>query len=321
KPGSSSPKAFTDVVSSSIFQAMTDNERVVVLTAAMCAGNKLGKVRDGFPDRFFDTGICEAHAVAFAGGMAKAGLRPIVDIYSTFLQRSFDHIFQEVALQNLPVTFCMDRAGIAGEDGPTHHGAFDNAYMRCFPNIVNMSPGDALDVEPMLEFSLQHDGPTAIRYPKAAADSVERQVAPVELGKSEVYIWGKDGMLIAFGSLFTSCIQAAEKLREEGLDVGVINARFSKPLDTEVIHQALQESGFVITIEEGTLCGGFGSAVLESANDAGLNTSHLKRLGIPDRFIEHGNRKELLADLGLDVAGITATARELAQQTKVAIND
>ncbi|WP_417393266.1 1-deoxy-D-xylulose-5-phosphate synthase [Gimesia sp.] len=321
KPGSSSPKAFTDVVSSSIFQAMTDDERVVVLTAAMCAGNKLGKVRDGFPDRFFDTGICEAHAVAFAGGMAKAGLRPIVDIYSTFLQRSFDHIFQEVALQNLPVTFCMDRAGIAGEDGPTHHGAFDNAYMRCFPNIVNMSPGDALDVEPMLEFSLQHDGPTAIRYPKAAADSVERQVAPVELGKSEVYIWGKDGMLIAFGSLFTSCIQAAEKLREEGLDVGVINARFSKPLDTEVIHQALQESGFVITIEEGTLCGGFGSAVLESANDAGLNTSHLKRLGIPDRFIEHGNRKELLADLGLDVAGITATARELAQQTKVAIND
>jgi len=143
----------------------------------------------------------------------------------------------------------------------------------------------------------------------------------VELGKSEVYIWGKDGMLIAFGSLFTSCIQAAEKLREEGLDVGVINARFSKPLDTEVIHQALQESGFVITIEEGTLCGGFGSAVLESANDAGLNTSHLKRLGIPDRFIEHGNRKELLADLGLDVAGITATARELAQLTKVAIND
>ncbi|MAC56019.1 MAG: 1-deoxy-D-xylulose-5-phosphate synthase [Gimesia sp.] len=321
KPGSSSPKAFTDVVSSSIFQAMTDNERVVVLTAAMCAGNKLGKIRDGFPDRFFDTGICEAHAVAFAGGMAKAGLRPIVDIYSTFLQRSFDHIFQEVALQNLPVTFCMDRAGIAGEDGPTHHGAFDNTYMRCFPNIVNMSPGDALDVEPMLEFSLQHDGPTAIRYPKAAADSVERKVAPVELGKSEVYVWGKDGMLIAFGSLFTNCIQAAEKLREEGLDIGVINARFSKPLDAEVIHQALQESGFVITVEEGTLCGGFGSAVLESANDAGINTSHLKRLGIPDRFIEHGNRKELLADLGLDVAGITATARELAQQTKVAIND
>ncbi|QDT90577.1 1-deoxy-D-xylulose-5-phosphate synthase [Gimesia algae] len=321
KPGSGSPKGFTDVVSSTIFQAMTDNERVVVLTAAMCAGNKLGKVRDGFPDRFFDTGICEAHAVAFAGGMAKAGLRPIVDIYSTFLQRSFDHIFQEVALQNLPVTFCMDRAGIAGEDGPTHHGAFDNTYMRCFPNIVNMSPGDALDVEPMLEFSLQHDGPTAIRYPKAAADAVERKVAPVELGKSEVYVWGKDGMLIAFGSLFTNCIQAAEKLREEGLDVGVINARFSKPLDTEVIHQALQESGFVITVEEGTLCGGFGSAVLESANDAGLNTSHLKRLGIPDRFIEHGNRKELLADLGLDVAGITATARELAQQTKVVIND
>lgn len=320
KTGSSSPKTFTDVVSSSVFQTMTDNERVVVLTAAMCAGNKLGKIRDGFPDRFFDTGICESHAVAFAGGMAKAGLRPIVDIYSTFLQRSFDHIFQEVTLQNLPVTFCMDRAGIAGEDGPTHHGAFDNTYMRCFPNLVMMSPGDAQDVKPMLDFSLQHAGPTALRYPKAAADSVERKVAPVELGKSEVYVWGKDGMLIAFGSLFTNCIQAAEQLREEGLDVGVINARFAKPLDTEVINQAIKESGFVITVEEATLCGGFGSAVLESANDAGLNTNHLRRLGIPDRFIEHGNRDELLVDLGLDVAGILSAAREMVQQTKVVVN-
>ncbi|WP_298869187.1 1-deoxy-D-xylulose-5-phosphate synthase [uncultured Gimesia sp.] len=321
QPGSTTSKSFTDVISSSIFQAMTENEKVVVLTAAMCAGNKLGKIRDGFPDRFFDTGICEAHAVAFAGGMAKSGLRPVVDIYSTFLQRSFDHIFQEVALQNLPVTFCMDRAGIAGEDGPTHHGAFDNTFMRCLPNLVMMSPGDARDVEPMLNFSLQHQGPTAIRYPKAPADSVERDVAPIELGKSEVYVWGKDGMLIAFGSLFTNCIQAAEKLREEGLDIGVINARFSKPIDTNVINQAIQESGFVITIEEGTLCGGFGSAVLESANDAGLNTSHLKRLGIPDRFIEHGNRNELLIDLGLDVAGIIATAREMVEQTKVTVNE
>lgn len=321
KPGVAKSKAYTDVVSNSIFQAMTDNERVVVLTAAMCAGNKLGKIRDAFPDRFFDTGICEAHAVAFAGGMAKAGLRPIVDIYSTFLQRSFDHIFQEVALQNLPVTFCLDRAGIAGEDGPTHHGAFDNTYMRCFPNMVLMSPGDAQDVERMLEFSLTFDGPTAIRYPKAAADAVERQVAPVELGKSEVYVWGKDGMLVAFGSLFTDCVRAAEELREEGLDVGVINARFAKPLDTEVIHQALQESGFVITVEEGTLCGGFGSAVLESANEAGINTQHLRRLGIPDRFIEHGHRGELLSDLGLDVAGISAAAREMAQQSRLLINE
>lgn len=321
KPGSTASKSFTDVVSSSIFQSMTENEKVVVLTAAMCAGNKLGKIRDGFPDRFFDTGICEAHAVAFAGGMAKAGLRPIVDIYSTFLQRSFDHIFQEVVLQNLPVTFCLDRAGIAGEDGPTHHGAFDNTYLRCFPNMVMMSPGDAQDVEPMLNFSLQHAGPTAIRYPKAAADSVERDVAPVEMGKSEVYVWGKDGMLIAYGSLFTNCIQAAEKLREEGLDIGVINARFSKPIDTNVIHRAIQESGFVITVEEGTLCGGFGSAVLESANDAGLNTNHLRRLGLPDRFVEHGNRNELLVDLGLDVAGIITAARELIAKTKVTVNE
>ena len=187
--------------------------------------------------------------------------------------------------------------------------------------MVMMSPGDAQDVEPMLNFSLQHAGPTAIRYPKAAADSVERDVAPIEIGKSEVYVWGKDGMLIAFGSLFTNCIQAAEILREEGLDIGVINARFAKPIDTNVINRAIQESGFVITIEEGTLCGGFGSAVLESANDAGLNTSHLKRLGIPDHFIEHGNRNELLIDLGLDVAGIITAAREMVAKTKMTVNE
>ena len=146
---------------------MTDDPRVTVLTAAMCQGNKLEKVRTEFPDRFFDVGICESHAVAFAAGMAKAGMRPIVDIYSTFLQRAFDQIFQEVALQNLPVTFCLDRAGLTGPDGPTHHGAFDTAYMRLFPNMVVMAPGDELDVAPMLKFALAHDGPASLRYPKA----------------------------------------------------------------------------------------------------------------------------------------------------------
>jgi 1-deoxy-D-xylulose-5-phosphate synthase len=166
---------------------MEKDQRVTVITAAMCQGNKLEKVRELFPSRFFDTGICESHAVAFAAGMAKTGMRPICDIYSTFLQRSFDQIFQEVALQNLPVTFCLDRAGLTGPDGPTHHGAFDIPYMRLFPNMVVMAPGDQADVAPMLRFALAHEGPSSIRYPKANLEEVERGVAPIELGQAEVH--------------------------------------------------------------------------------------------------------------------------------------
>ncbi|HLQ44395.1 MAG TPA: transketolase C-terminal domain-containing protein, partial [Planctomycetaceae bacterium] len=258
------------------------------------------------------TGICEGHAVAFAAGMAKGGMRPIVDIYSTFLQRGYDQIFQEVALQSLPVVMCLDRAGLVGPDGPTHHGAFDNTYLRAFPNIAMMAPGDETDVAPMLDFALSRHGPTSIRYPKANVEHIDRPTTPVELGKAEVYEWGTDGMFIAFGTLFGACVRAAEKLRAEGLDVGVINARFAKPLDTETICRAIEDCGFVITVEEGSLCGGFGSAVLEAANDAGLRTDHIKRLGIPDRFIEHGERAELLADIGLDVVGLIAAAQAMA---------
>ena len=310
----SSSRAYTDVVSEAIYSAMEINPKVVVLTAAMCEGNKLQKVRSVFPDRFFDTGICEGHAVAFAAGMAKSGLRPIVDIYSTFLQRSFDQIFQEVALQNLPVTFCLDRAGVVGADGPTHHGAFDNAYMRVFPNMVVMAPGDELDVKPMLEFALSYAGPVSLRYPKAGAERVERPVEPVGLGQAEVLEWGRDGMLIAFGSLLTHCIKAAERLKDEGLDVGVINARFAKPLDRETILRAVAESGFVVTVEEGTLVGGFGSAVLEAANAASLRTDHIRRLGLPDQYIEHAERGEQLADLGLDVDGIVRSVLAAADR-------
>jgi 1-deoxy-D-xylulose-5-phosphate synthase len=275
----------------------------------MCQGNKLEKVRDAFPDQFFDVGICESHAVAFAAGMAKAGLRPIVDIYSTFLQRSFDQVFQEVALQNLPVVFAMDRAGLTGPDGPTHHGCFDIPYMRLFPNVVVLAPGDEQDVGPMLRWAVRHDAPTAIRYPKANLERVERPVAPVELGKAEVYDWGEDGAFVAYGTLFPACVKAAERLREDGLHVGVINARFCKPLDREVILRAVEQLPAVVTVEEGTLDGGFGSAVLEAANAAGLDARHVVRLGIPDRFIEHGERGELLASLGLDVAGLYAAVR------------
>ncbi len=309
----SSSRAYTHVASAAIGEQMRSNPLVTVLTAAMCQGNKLEQIRDELADRFFDTGICEAHTVAFAAGQAKAGMRPIVNIYSTFLQRAYDHIFQEVALQNLPVTFMLDRGGLAGPDGPTHHGVFDLGYLRVFPNMVVMAPGDARDLPAMLDFALQTDGPCAIRYPKAAAEKIERDVSPVELGRSEVLHWGADGCLVACGALLPRCLAAAEQLRDEGLDVGVVNARFVKPLDTETILRAVRECGFVVTVEEAALAGGFGSAVLEAAADAGLDTSRIRRLGIPDHYVEHGERDELLADLGLDVAGIASTCRLLAE--------
>ena len=316
KKGSS--RAYTDTVSDAILAKMRTDSRVCVLTAAMCEGNKLQAIRAEFPDRFFDTGICEGHTVAFAAGMAKAGMRPIVDIYSTFLQRSFDHIFQEVALQNLPVVFSMDRAGLCGPDGPTHHGVFDNSYMRVFPNITIMAPGDEADVAPMVDLSLKLNGPSSIRYPKTNVATVPRDVAPVELGKAEVYSLGKDGIFLAFGTMFVDCVKAAEKLRSDGLDVGVVNARFLRPLDLDPVTQTIEQGGFVITVEENTLTGGFGSAVLEAANAAGLDTRRIQCLGIPDRFIEHGERSELLADLGLDAVGLLMSARSMAEKSPVA---
>jgi 1-deoxy-D-xylulose-5-phosphate synthase len=290
---------------------MQDDPKVAVITAAMCQGNKLEKVREDFPTRFFDVGICESHAVAFAAGMAKAGMKPVVDIYSTFLQRSFDQIFQEVCLQNLPVAFTLDRAGLTGPDGPTHHGVFDIPYMRLFPNMVCMAPGDEADVQPMLKFAVRHDGPIAMRYPKANLDVIDRpEPAPaIELGKAEVIDWGEDGCFIAYGTLLANCVAAAKKLREDGIHVGVINARFVKPLDKETILEAVKSLPLVVTVEEGTLEGGFGSAVLEAANAAGVETRNVVRCGIPDRFVEHGERGELLCDLGLSADKLAEMVR------------
>jgi 1-deoxy-D-xylulose-5-phosphate synthase len=308
-------KAYTDAMSSTIHEVMQEDLRVTVITAAMCQGNKLEKIRSDFPTRFFDVGICEAHGVAFAAGIAKAGARPICDIYSTFLQRSFDQIFQEVALQNLPVVFTLDRAGLTGPDGPTHHGCFDIAYLRLFPNMVVMAPGDELDVAPMLRFAIgQTQSPMSMRYPKASLEKVERTPADIELGQAEIIEWGADAMILVFGTLFPTCFKVMKKLRSEGLDVGVVNARFCKPLDCATVLRAVDEATVVVTVEEGTLEGGFGSAVLEAANAAGLDTRNIIRLGIPDRFIEHAERGELLADLGLDIAGIGATIHQALEK-------
>ena len=310
----STSRAYTDAVSASLHGLMVRDETIAVLTAAMCEGNKLQKIRTDFPDRFFDTGICESHAVAFAAGMAKAGAKPVVDIYSTFLQRSFDQIFQEVALQDLPVVFAIDRAGLVGADGPTHHGTYDIAYMRMFPNMIVMAPGDEKDIAPMLAFALEQTSPTAIRYPRAVLETAEREAQPIELGQSEILEWETDGMLLACGTTVGTCLRAAERLRDEhGLRVGVVNARFVKPLDRATTLKAIEECGFVLTVEEGCLAGGYGSAVLEAANDAGLPSAHVRRLGLPDRFVLHAERDEQLAEVGLDVDGITAAALELAK--------
>jgi 1-deoxy-D-xylulose-5-phosphate synthase len=311
---SSSSRTYTDAVSTALYEACRRDPSVVVITAAMCEGNKLHKVRDSFPAQFFDVGICESHAVAFAAGMAKAGARPVVDIYSTFLQRSYDQIFQEVALQDLPVVFCLDRAGLVGADGPTHHGSYDLAYMRVFPNLVVMAPGDQLDINPMIEFARGHSSPVAIRYPRANIETIQRDLQALELGQAEIIEWESDGMILACGAILGACLQAAERLRDHyGLRVGVVNARFVKPLDRITISKAIEEAAFVLTVEEGCLMGGFGSAVLEAACDAGLSTGHVRRLGLPDRFILHAERDEQLAEVGLDVDGITQAALELAR--------
>ena len=310
----SSSRAYTDAVSAALFDAVRRDKRVAVITAAMCEGNKLQRIRESFPAQFFDVGICESHAVAFAAGMAKVGARPVVDIYSTFLQRAFDQVFQEVALQDLPVVFTLDRAGLVGADGPTHHGSFDLAYLRVFPNMVVLAPGDEKDIAPMLEFALEHGGPVALRYPRGNLETIDREPQPIELGQAEVLEWETDGLLLACGALVGTCLRAAERLRaEHGLRVGVVNARFVKPLDRPLVCKAIEECAFVLTVEEGCLAGGFGAAVLEAANDAGLATAHVRRLGLPDRFILHAERDEQLAEVGLDVAGIVAAAVDLAR--------
>lgn len=305
-----SKTAYTHHARDAIADQMRHNDKVTVITAAMCQGNKLEPVREEFPDRFFDVGICESHAVAFAAGQCKTGLRPIVDIYSTFLQRSYDQIFQEVCLQNLPVVFTMDRAGLTAPDGPTHHGTFDMGYMRIFPNMVVMVPGDANDIGAMLDFAIQHDQPSSLRYPKTTAEEIKREIQPVELGKSEILSWGKDAVLISAGTQLAECLKAAKALRADGFDVGVVNARFVKPMDQDMVRRALTETKVVVTVEEGMLMGGFGSAFLETANELKLNASHVQRIGIPDIFVEHGTRDELHHDLKFDAEGIAEQCRK-----------
>jgi 1-deoxy-D-xylulose-5-phosphate synthase len=310
-PATKSIAAYTNIARDAILEQMQHNPLVTVMTAAMCQGNKLEPVRDRFPERFFDVGICESHAVAFAAGQAKAGLRPVVVIYSTFLQRSYDQIFQEVALQNLPVVFMMDRAGLTGPDGPTHHGVFDLAYLRIFPNLIVAAPGDEHDLRALVAWAVTQNQPVTIRYPKANAERVAGPRDPIALGRSEVVREGADGALVCCGTQLPACLEAAERLSREGWNLTVVNARWVKPLDRELLERLLRDMPFVLTVEEGCLAGGFGSAVLELAADEGWDARRVRRLGVPDQFMEHAERTELLSDLGLDAAGVADACRAL----------
>lgn len=311
-------RSFTDWARCAIYRAMKRDPRVCVVVAAMTQGNMLEAARAEFPERFFDVGICEAHAVNFAAGLAKAGMRPIVDIYSGFLQRAYDHLFQEASLQNLPIIFAIDRAGLVGADGPTHHGVFDLSYLRPFPNITTIAPGDACDMARAFEFALTLDGPTAIRYPKTKAARIRREVAPFELGRAEVLRDGTDGaFVVCGGELLKTAFDLAEDFARGAvpgrprLAVGVVNARFVKPLDRERVLAPLRAGIPTVVVEENALAGGFTSAVLEAANDEGLDARFLLRKGVPDAFIPCGSRNEQLADVGLDRAGLSAAFDEI----------
>jgi len=310
--------AFTVHARDAIAHALAGDNKVSVITAAMCQGNKLEPIRERFPEQFFDVGICESHAVAFAAGQSKSGAKPIVDIYSTFLQRSYDQIFQEVSLQDLPVVFMLDRAGLTGPDGPTHHGVFDVGYMRLLPNMVVMAPAYAEEVGMMLEFALQHDHPCSLRYPKTSAMRRDQDMPPIELGKSEIVRHGQDGTVVAFGAMLENAVEAAEML-EGDLDIEVINARFVKPIDADMVRRSIEKGRFVLTIEESATMGGFGSAFLESAIDQRLDTRGVQMLGLPDRFVEHGDRDDLLHQHGLSPKQIAQACREAACASEAAV--
>jgi len=297
---------YTEVFSNTLLELGRKNKNLVAITAAMPHGTGLDKFALRFPDRFFDVGIAEQHAITFAAGLRKKGFIPIVAIYSTFLQRSYDQIFHDVALQDLAVILCIDRAGIVGEDGPTHHGIFDIAYLRHLPNLVIMAPKDADEFISMIKTAVGINHPVAIRYPKAkVAPPSNKDYPDLPIGEAEVIKEGEDICIIAYGSMVKEAYEASLLLeREEGINAEVINARFAKPLDARIIDYIKRCKNKAVTVEEGSILGGFGSAVLELIQSSGLEGVKLKIQGIPDRFIEHGSRQLLLDKLGLNAKQI-----------------
>jgi 1-deoxy-D-xylulose-5-phosphate synthase len=292
------------------------DDKIIAVTAAMSNGTGLEEFGKIFPDRFFDVGIAEQHGVTFAAGMATEGVKPIVAIYSTFLQRAYDQILHDVCLPNLPVTFAMDRSGLVGEDGPTHHGAFDLTYLRSLPNMIVMSPKDEDELQHMLKTAIDYPGPAAVRYPRGRGVGVRlsKDLKRLEIGQAELLKDGRDAAIIALGHMVYPSLKAAEQLELEGIDVSVVNARFVKPLDKELILDLALKIGTLITVEENVLQGGFGSAVLELLEEQGLSQVRVKRIGLPDIFIEHGSQEVLRDKYGLTARGIMNTVKEVLER-------
>lgn len=313
-PRSSKDVSYSEVFGEYLVELAEDDDRIVAITAAMTEGTGLTEFARRFPKRFYDVGIAEPHAVTFSAGLAIQGMKPVVAIYSTFLQRAYDEIIHDVCLQNLPVVFAIDRAGIVGEDGPTHHGAFDLSYLRHIPNMVVMAPKDGNELRSMLKTAISHNGPCAIRYPRGSAININEYPINIPIGKAELLREGRDILIIAIGSMVLPSISASEILKRDGISSAVINARFIKPLDTALISSLAKNTEYILTVEENSVLGGFGSAVMEALVESGINDSRIKMLGIPDRFIRHGPQDILRKELSLDADGIVKEAMKLLQR-------
>jgi 1-deoxy-D-xylulose-5-phosphate synthase len=304
---------YTAVFGNTLCQLMEKDPKVVALTAAMPDGTGVCEALERFPERSFDVGIAEQHCVTFAAGMSVEGLKPVCAIYSTFLQRGFDQLVHDVCIQNLNVKFCLDRGGIAGGDGPTHHGLLDIAYLRSVPNIIVMAPKDEGEMRDMMLTMLEHQGPAAMRYPRGngVGADIERQPELLEVGKGEILRDGGEIAIVAYGSMVHPSLHAAENLAKEGIETTVVNARFVKPLDASLLLALARTKRLLVTVEEAYLAGGFGSAVLELLEENGLQDKvRVVRMGIPDRLVTHGDPKLLLAKYGLDADGIYTRVRE-----------
>lgn len=308
--------SYTSVFGDTLVEVAGRDPAVVAITAAMPEGTGLKNFAAAYPDRFFDVGIAEPHAVTMAAGLASQGMKPVVALYSTFVQRAYDQILHDICLQNLPVVFAVDRAGIVGEDGPTHHGVFDLAYLRHIPNLTVMAPKDEGELRHMLYTAVNHGGPVALRYPRSegVGSATDEALRQLEIGRAEELRSGRDIVLVAAGVMAGECLAASERLSRQGIDAGVVNARFVKPLDTALLRRLAREVGVIVTVEDNILAGGFGSAVLEYINSQNLNWVKVFRVGLPDRFIEHGARAELLAQYGLDGEGIAGLVASYVRQ-------
>ncbi len=316
KSGQKTAPSYTEVFGETLCRLAKENRRLIAITAAMQSGTGLEEFAGQFPDRFYDIGIAEQHAVTFAAGLALEGMRPVVAIYSTFLQRAYDQVLQDVCLQRLPVVFALDRGGLVGEDGPTHHGVFDFSYLRHIPNLIVMVPKDENEFQHMIKTALECPGPVAFRYPRGKGEGKRRDAAleSIDIGKGEVLREGQDILIIAIGTTVYPSLRAAQRLAEVGIQAAVINSRFLKPLDGSLLCDWAKKTGKVLTVEENVLQGGFGSAVLELFQEKGCLPAQVSRLGIPDLFIEHGPQALLREKYGIDENGIFRGVQKMFEE-------